>query len=82
MRYEGVGLSMLRIVKNDCIKNRLGRNNQDYKSIIVTSLNKNSVLTDSCSPKSKIPSKTATADCLVKRLWKTAKIPVEILWNW
>ncbi|BAY68890.1 hypothetical protein NIES23_16800 [Trichormus variabilis NIES-23] len=46
VRYEGVGLSMLRNVKNGCIKNRPGRNNQDQKSIFVTLRNENSVLTN------------------------------------
>lgn len=81
VRYQGVGLSMLRNVKNDGIKNRCERSNQSLKPIFVTLVNKNSVSTTPSSPKSKIPSKTATAYYLVNRLWKTAKIPVENLWN-
>jgi hypothetical protein len=81
VRYQGVGLSMLRNVKNDGIKNRYERNNQYLKLIFVTLVNKNSVSATPSSPKSKIPSKAATAYYLVNRLWKTAKIPVENLWN-
>lgn len=43
VRQEGVGLSMLRNVKNGCIKNQIKRNNQRLKPIFVTLLNLNSV---------------------------------------
>jgi len=44
VRQEGVGLSMLRNVKNGCIKNKCKRNNECFRYIFVTLLNKNSVL--------------------------------------
>lgn len=44
VRQEGVGLSMLRNVKNDCIKNKSAPNNQAFRPIFVTLLYKNSVL--------------------------------------
>lgn len=43
VRQEGVGLSMLRNVKNDCIKNKYERNNQTLSQFFVTLLHKNSV---------------------------------------
>ncbi|QFS42830.1 hypothetical protein GXM_00303 [Nostoc sphaeroides CCNUC1] len=36
VRQEGVGLSMLRNVKNECIKNKCERNNQHLKPFFVT----------------------------------------------
>lgn len=44
VRQEGVGLSMLRNVKNDCIKNKYERNNRVLSQFFVTLLHKNSVL--------------------------------------
>jgi hypothetical protein len=44
VRQEGVGLSMLRNVKNDCIKNKYERDNKHFSQFFVTLLNKNSVL--------------------------------------
>ncbi|WP_373526308.1 hypothetical protein [Nostoc sp.] len=44
VRQLGVGLSMLRNVKNDCIKNKYERNNQPLNCVFVTLLHKNSVL--------------------------------------
>lgn len=43
VRQEGVGLSMLRNVKNDCIKNKYERNNQTLSQFFVTLLHINSV---------------------------------------
>jgi hypothetical protein len=81
VRQEGVGLSMLRNVKNDCIKNKTQRNNQYFSCVFVTLLNKNSVHPVYLHRESKIPSKLASAYPLVDHLWKTPKIPVETLWN-
>jgi hypothetical protein len=44
LRYQGVGLSMLRNVKNKQVKNKYSRNNQGFRSIFVAKLNNNSVL--------------------------------------
>ncbi|WP_427159335.1 hypothetical protein ACQFX9_25390 [Aliinostoc sp. HNIBRCY26] len=81
VRQEGVGLSMLRNVKNNRTKNKCERNHQCFKLIFVTLLNKNSVLGTELDSRSKIPSKPASADLLVEHLWKTGKTPVETLWN-
>lgn len=43
VRYQGVGLSMLRNVKTDYIKNKCLRKNQGLRQVFVTLLNKNSV---------------------------------------
>lgn len=43
VQQEGVGLSMLRNVKNDGIKSKSQRNNQGLRIFFVTYLNKNSV---------------------------------------
>jgi hypothetical protein len=43
VRQEGVGLSMLRNVKNGGIKNQIERNNQHLKLFFVTFRNQNSV---------------------------------------
>jgi len=48
VRQEGVGLSMLRNVKNDCIKNKYERNNKALSLFFVTLLYKNSVLEVPC----------------------------------
>ncbi|AUT01837.1 hypothetical protein CLI64_16395 [Nostoc sp. CENA543] len=81
VRQEGVGLSMLRNVKNNRTQNKCERNHQYFKQIFVTFLNKNSVLCTELDSRSKIPSKPASAYPLVEHLWKTGKTPVETLWN-
>jgi len=48
VRQQGVGLSMLRNVKNECIKNKYERNNQPLSRVFVTLLHKNSVLKVPC----------------------------------
>lgn len=48
VRQEGVRLSMLRNVKNDCIKNKYEPNNQALSLLFVTLLYKNSVLEVPC----------------------------------
>jgi hypothetical protein len=48
VRQEGVGLSMLRNVKNECIKNKYERKNQHLSLFFVTLLYKNSVLEVLC----------------------------------
>ncbi|MBD2239522.1 hypothetical protein H6G35_23395 [Aulosira sp. FACHB-113] len=47
----------------------------------VTFFHKNSVTETTETTKQTIPNKMATADELVEHLWKTGKMPVEILWN-
>jgi len=81
VRYEGVGLSMLRNVKNMEVKNKCPRKNQGYNCFFVIKLHKNSVTEISLSLNNKIPNKSPKPDWLVKNLWKTAGIPVETLWN-
>lgn len=49
VRQEGVGLSMLRNVKNFGIKNNLLRENQALKLFFVTFFNKNSVTKIPCT---------------------------------
>lgn len=58
VRQEGVGLSMLRNVKNDGIKNKYERNNQVSSRVFVTLLYKNSVFEVPCHCQLTIPSQT------------------------
>jgi hypothetical protein len=43
LRYQGVGLSMLRNVKNEQVKNKYPRNNQGFRFVFVIKININSV---------------------------------------
>lgn len=72
---------MLRNVKNGGIKSKLQRCNQVLNQFFVTFFHKNSVTETTGTKKQTIPNKVATAYELVEHLWKTGKIPVEILWN-
>ncbi|HLO85040.1 MAG TPA: hypothetical protein VK203_08530 [Nostocaceae cyanobacterium] len=81
LRYQGVGLSMLRNVKNEQVKNKYSRSNKGYKPVFVTKVNSNSVLKTIHQEKTKIPNKSARAYQFVKCLWKTSEVVVEILWN-
>jgi hypothetical protein len=81
LRQKGVGLSMLRNVKNKFMKKTYLRNYQGFNSLFVTLLNINSVSEVSNCCEQKIPSNAARAYDIVEQLWKTGKVPVETLWN-
>lgn len=72
---------MLRNVTKLGIKFCNLRNNQALMPFIVTILNNNSVLADAYLDFEKSPAMSFKAYFNVNSLWKTIKLPVEIVWN-